>query len=211
MAGKVSGLYAITPDEADTGVLVDKVRQALDGGAALVQYRSKTASPALQREQGEALLALCRRYRIPLIVNDSLELALAIDADGVHLGAEDAPAGSARSQLGPGKLLGISCYNQLEAAVEAEKLGADYVAFGSVFPSKVKPEAVVASFEVLARAKQRLRVPLVAIGGISVENAGQLVRLGVDAVAVITAVFGAPDIRLATRAFCALFQATHVE
>lgn len=210
MAGKVRGLYAITPDEADTRTLVDKVRQALDGGAALVQYRNKSASPALQREQGEALLMLCHRYRVPLIVNDNLELALAIDADGVHLGAEDAPAGKAKNRLGPGKILGVSCYNRLELAVEAEKLGADYAAFGSVFPSKVKPEAVVASLDLLAQAKQCLRVPVVAIGGITAENAHHLARVGVDAIAVITAVFGAPDIRLAARAFCQLFEATHL-
>lgn len=211
MAGRVRGLYAVTPDEADTRTLVDGARQALEGGAALVQYRNKSANPALQRQQGEALLVLCRHYRVPLIVNDSLDLALTIDADGVHLGAEDTPADVARKRLGPEKILGISCYNRLELAVEAEKLGADYVAFGSVFPSQVKPAAVIATAGLLAEAKKHLRIPVVAIGGITPENAGQLLRTGVDALAVITAVFGAPDIRQAARALSGLFETIHVE
>lgn len=201
----IAGLYAVTPDEPDTGILVAKVGAALAGGAKLVQYRNKTATAALRSAQAAALQALCRRYRAPLIINDHLELALEIDADGLHLGGEDGSIGTARAALGPRKILGASCYNSLDKAVRAWREGADYVAFGSFFASGVKPGAVRAPLGLLADAKREIPVPLVAIGGITVQNAPQLIAAGADAVAVISAIFAATEVEAAAKQFARLF------
>ena len=167
MARFPRGLYALTPDEPDTAALVAAVRAAVAGGAAAVQYRSKRADAALQRAQAAALAALCREARVPLIVNDDLELALEVDAAGVHLGRDDGDLAAARRRLLPGKLLGASCYDRLDRAARAVAAGADYVAFGSVFASPTKPAAVRAPLALFGEAKRRLGVPLVAIGGIT--------------------------------------------
>lgn len=206
--GKPRGLYAITPDERSTGELVRKVRLALAGGASIVQYRSKSADPAVRREQSEALLALCRASRIPLIVNDDLDLTEAIGADGLHLGRKDVPIAAARSRLGPAKILGASCYDQLALAAAARDAGADYVAFGSAFPSRTKPGAARASLALYREARSRLGCPIVAIGGITSRNAPVLVDAGVDSVAVISALFDAEDIEQRAREFAAIFE-TH--
>jgi thiamine-phosphate pyrophosphorylase len=203
----ISGLYAITPDLADTPALVAAAEAALGGGARLLQYRNKPAAAALRLSQARALLALCRKYRVPLIINDRLDLALEVPADGVHLGADDGPLATARERLGPARILGASCYDRLEAALEAERLGADYVAFGSFFPSSVKPGAVRAPLTLLREARSRLSVPVVAIGGITLENAPQLIAAGADSVAVISALFDADDVAIAARRFSALFAA----
>ncbi len=202
------GLYALTPDEPDTAALVAAVRAAVAGGAAAVQYRSKRADAALRRAQAAALVALCREARVPLIVNDDLELALEIDAAGVHLGRDDGDLAAARRRLLPGKLLGASCYDRLDRAARAVATGADYVAFGSVFASPTKPAAVRAPLALFAEAKRRLEVPLVAIGGITLENAREVVEAGADALAVITALFEADDIAARARGFTALFART---
>ena len=136
------GLYAITPDEPDTERLLALVQAALNGGAAIVQYRNKAAATKLRHEQALALQRICRAAGVPLIVNDDLEIALAIDADGLHLGGEDGDLAAARSRLGPDKLLGASCYNRLELAIEARDLGADHVAFGAMYISSTKPGAI---------------------------------------------------------------------
>jgi len=203
---RVRGLYAVTPDERDTSALLAKVRSCLRGGAQLVQYRNKSASAALRREQAAALLALCREAGAPLIVNDDLELAVALDADGVHLGGDDADLAHARARLAPGSILGASCYDRLEAARSAVELGADYVAFGAAYPTAIKPGAPRASLALYAQAKAALVVPVVAIGGITPENAVPLRRAGVDAVAVISAVFGARDIESRAREFAQVFR-----
>ena len=199
------GLYAVTPDDPDTGRLVAAVSDALTGGARLVQYRNKTAPEALRLEQARALQALCRSRGAVLIVNDHLELALEVGADGVHLGGEDGSCVAARKRLGASKLIGISCYDRIALAREAEREGADYVAFGSFFPSRVKPGAVRPPLELLTQAERELGVPVVAIGGITSANAGDLIQAGADAVAVISAVFDAPDAAAAARQFGALF------
>jgi len=201
----VAGLYAITPEDADTGRLARKVQAALDGGASLVQYRSKSPDAAARRDQGLRLLGLCRRAGVPLIINDDLELALAIGADGVHLGREDGDVAAARARLGADRLLGVSCYDRLELAIAAVAAGADHVAFGSAFASPTKPGAVRAPPELYAQARARLRVPIVAIGGITPENAQLVIEAGADAVAVITALFDAEDIAAAAAAFRGLF------
>jgi thiamine-phosphate pyrophosphorylase len=205
LSTRVRRLYAVTPEESETGVLGRKVREALLGGARMVQYRNKTGTSALRREQCLTVLALCRAAGAPLIVNDDLDLALAVGADGVHLGRDDVPIGIARAKLGDSMLLGTSCYDRLELALAARDAGADYVAFGSAFPSTTKPDAPRASFALYREAKSRLECPIVAIGGITLENAQTLIAAGVDAVAVITALFEAPDIAAAARGFDRLF------
>lgn len=206
MSSILSGLYAITPDEADTRKLTEQVRAALGGGARLLQYRNKTASAALRREQAQALLAICREAGVPLIVNDHVDLAVEIGADGVHVGGADPSIASARDALGSARIIGVSCYNRLENARVAQRAGASYVAFGSFFPSGVKPGAARASLDLLRAAKQQLALPLVAIGGITLANAPLLIAAGADSVAVISALFSAPDIRAAAGAFNDLFQ-----
>lgn len=205
MKGRISGLYAVTPDSADTAALLARVEAALAGGARLLQYRNKTASAALRLTQGRALLALCREYQVPLIINDHLDLALALDAGGLHLGADDGALPEARRRLGNGKILGASCYRRLENALDAQEAGVDYVAFGGFFPSTVKPGAVRAPLGLLKDAKRQLTVPVVAIGGITPDNAPQLIGAGADCVAVISALFEASDVRAAARSFRALF------
>lgn len=206
MRRKISGLYAVTPDTDDTPALLARVEAALAGGARQLQYRNKTAGAALRLIQGRALLALCREYRVPLIINDDLDVALAVDADGLHLGSDDGSLRKARDRLGSGKILGASCYNRIESALDADHAGVDYVAFGSFFPSGVKPGAVRASPDLLSGAKRRIKLPLVAIGGITLDNAPQLVNAGADSVAVISALFDAPDVKLAARGFSQLFR-----
>ena len=199
------GLYAVTPDEPDIGLLTRKVRQALAGGARVLQYRNKSASAAQRREQGAALLALCREARIPLIINDDLDLVGAIGADGLHLGRDDVPIAVARVRLGKDKLLGVSCYDRFELALAASEAGADYVAFGSAFPSATKPGVTRAPLSLYREARARLDSPIVAIGGITTENAPSVIEAGADAVAVISALFDAPDIETAARDFSRLF------
>ncbi len=205
MSHDVSGLYAITPDGLDDSKLIAQVHAALTGGARLVQYRNKGAEPAVCRRQAKALLPLCRRYRAPLIVNDHTDLALEIGADGVHLGNEDESIAAARARLGPLAIIGASCYNRLESARKAQQAGATYVAFGSFFPSSVKPGAVHAPLTLLHEAKRELMLPVVAIGGIDHINAPQLVAAGADSVAVISALFSAEDVRSVALHFSKLF------
>lgn len=201
----ISGLYAITPEQADTARLLRQVRAALAGGAAVVQYRSKGRDVALQHEQASELIALCHAFGVPLIVNDSLRLADLSGADGVHLGREDGSLRQARIVLGAEKMIGMSCYNDLELALAAEAGGADYVAFGSFFPSATKPGAVAAPLDLLQEARKRLHVPIIAIGGITPENAPVLIEAGAAAIAVISGLFDAPDIELAARQYSQLF------
>ncbi len=201
----IKGLYAVTPDVADTALLLAKVEPVLAAGARLLQYRNKSADAARRGEQARALRAVCRRHAATLIINDDVTLARAIDADGVHVGADDPALAIAREQLGSQKIIGVSCYDDLQRARAAATQGADYVAFGSFFASAVKPGAVRAPLSVLPAARA-LGVPVVAIGGITLDNAGGLIAAGADAVAVISALFAAPDPAGATRDFCRLFQ-----
>lgn len=199
------GLYALTPDLADTRALAGRVREAIRGGAAAVQYRNKAAPAALRHEQAVALLEVCRPAGVPLIVNDDVELAMAIGADGAHLGGEDGDLAAARRRLGSRRLLGASCYNRLEQALAAVTAGADYVAFGAAFPSPTKPGAVRAPLALYREARRTLSVGIVAIGGITVDNAAELLAAGVDAIAVITALFEAGDVEQRARELRELF------
>jgi thiamine-phosphate pyrophosphorylase len=201
----VSGLYAVTPDLEDTALLVARAAAAIAGGAALLQYRHKTASPALRGEQARALATLCRNRGCRFIVNDDVELALAVDADGAHVGRDDPDPRAARERLGPGRLLGVSCYDEIARARAALAAGADYIAVGSMFPSSVKPGAVRAPLALIGEARAATGLPVVAIGGITLDNAPQVIAAGAAALAVISALFDAPDITAAARAFTALF------
>ena len=193
---KLRGLYAITPEAGD---VERKVQLALEGGVAALQYRSKTRNPA----QAAAIVRLARDYDVPVIINDDVELALELGAAGAHLGRDDGDLRAARRRLGA-RILGASCYNQLERARAAVQAGADYIAFGSVFASPTKPAAVRAPLSLLGEAKA-LGVPLAAIGGITLDNAPQLIAAGADLLAVITDLFDAPDIRARARAYGKLF------
>ena len=200
------GLYAITDrrliPEAE---LVERVREAIDGGAAIIQYRDKSSGQATRLEQAAALAALCSARQVPLIINDDIELAAAVNADGVHLGIDDASVRTARAQLGEDAIIGVSCYNRLERAVEAVAAGADYVAFGRFFASKTKPNAVTADTDLLVAAHQQLRVPIVAIGGITPDNGAALIAAGADYLAAIDGVFGQADVFAAAQGYALLF------
>jgi thiamine-phosphate pyrophosphorylase len=201
----ICGLYAVTPDTADTSWLLHAVGEAIAGGARVVQYRNKAQDRSLRREQAGGLRELCRSRGVPLIVNDDIDLVLDSRADGVHLGKDDAPVHAARAMLGRGALIGVSCYNDLERALDAERAGASYVAFGSFYPSAVKPDAIRAPIELLVRARSALRLPIVAIGGVNAGNAMQLVAAGGHAVAVISGLFSADDPRTAAQTFGSVF------
>jgi thiamine-phosphate pyrophosphorylase len=200
----IKGLYAITPDSTDTPELLRKVRLALQGGARVLQYRNKTADAVLRLQQAQVLRQLTREFAATFIVNDDAQLAAQVDADGVHLGGEDGSVAAARMLLGETKIIGVSCYNRQPLAIEAVRAGADYVAFGAFFPSSVKPGAVRAEPALLVWARRELAVPLVAIGGITPGNGASLVQAGADALAVISAVFDATDIRSAAQEFSTL-------
>jgi len=204
----VAGLYAITPDLADTNELLRKVRLALQGGARILQYRNKTADAALQLRQASALRALTREFDATFIVNDDAALAAQVDADGVHLGGEDGSVTAARPLLGETKLIGVSCYNRAPLALEAVCQGADYVAFGAFFTSSVKPEAVKAEVSMLREARHEIQVPIVAIGGITQQNGAELVAAGADSLAMISALWDATDIEQAANEFSTLFSRT---
>jgi len=204
---RIGGLYAI----ADSHWLTEDrfapaVREALAGGARVIQYRDK-ASPAPVRERTARTLAdLCRTQGALFLINDDVKLARAVAANGVHLGREDMSIKQARQQLGPDAVIGVSCYNDLARARRAEQAGADYVAFGRFHPSRTKPRAEPATPELLRQARAQLHVPVVAIGGITPDNGASLLAAGADALAAIEGVFGQPDIRSAAERYAQLFK-----
>jgi len=203
----LEGLYAVTPDSAATADLLLRAGGALSGGAKLVQYRNKSATAELRRQQASALLILCREFGVPLIINDDVTLALEIGADGVHLGREDTDLAAARALLGAEKIIGVSCYNEWERAQQAARAGADYIAFGSVFASSIKP-AGRAPLALLTQARRELGLPIAAIGGINLNNAAQARNAGADMLAVISDLFDAPDIAARAAAYSQLFERT---
>ena len=196
------GLYAITDGPRPN--LLAAVEAVLSGGAAVVQYRDKTADADRRHAEAAALLALCRRFGVPLIVNDDVELAASIGADGVHVGEHDGDIAAARRQLGANAIIGASCYDSLDRAGQLAAAGADYLAFGAFFPSPTKPRARRAGLDLLREAKS-LRLPLVAIGGITPDNAQPLIDAGTDFVAVISGLFAATDPSAAARRYANLF------
>ncbi len=202
----MKGLYLVTPDWDDTDQLLAVSERALQGGATLLQYRHKTASDAQRREQAQALLALCRKMNLPLIINDHIELCEAIDADGIHVGGTDASVADVRARVGAGKIVGASCYGDLQLARDAAAAGASYVAFGGFYPSRVKKYAVTTPADIVTRATRELTVPVCVIGGMTAENSQPLVALGAHLVAAISSVYAADDPRAAANAFTELFR-----
>jgi thiamine-phosphate pyrophosphorylase len=202
---RLRGLYAVTPEMEDGARLLARVEECIAGGAALVQYRAKGLAPALALAQARSLGSVCRAHRVLFIVNDSIALAIAAQADGVHLGRDDGDVRHARAAL-PGKVIGVSCYDDPRLARAAAGAGADYVAVGSVFASATKPGAARARLENLAHARDASGLPVAAIGGITAENAPRVVAAGADMLAVVSALFDAPDVRAAAQEFARLFE-----
>jgi thiamine-phosphate pyrophosphorylase len=205
------GLYAVTPDQTDTARLLEMSALVLAGRPSLLQYRNKSACPALRREQASRLLVLCRAAGVPFVINDDLELAVDLAADGVHLGRDDGDVALARRVLNaPGRrrIVGVSCYGEWERAVAGAAAGADYIAFGAMFASATKPEASRAPLELLARARRELKpeVGIVAIGGINLDNAAMFFEAGADLVAAVSDIFGAVDPAARVAAYRALVQ-----
>lgn len=201
------GLYAITDAKlSPRQQLLRDVEQALLGGACVIQYRDKSDNASQRLSDASALQHLCSDHDALLIINDDIELAKRVGADGVHLGAEDGAPSAARKTLGEDAIIGVSCYNRLDLAGKAAAAGADYIAFGRFFPSRIKPEAVQAQPALLTIAKERFKLPLVAIGGITPENGAPLIRAGADMLAVIHGVFGQADIQAACHGLTRLFE-----
>lgn len=202
----MKGLYLVTPDWDDTDKLVAATEQAIAGGASLLQYRHKTASAELRTEQAAALLTLCRRLNVPLIINDHLDLCERIDADGVHVGGTDASVAEVRAKIGKAKIVGASCYGDLQLARDASAAGASYVAFGGFYPSRVKKYEVTTSPDIITRALSDIDLPLCVIGGMTPQNARSLIELGAHAVAAISSVYAATDHRSAAAEFASMFR-----
>ena len=200
------GLYAITAAvDTDPHRLAARVRAAIDGGAAMIQYRAKDRTNDERQAAASLLLDLCRARGVPLIVNDDPPLAADVGADGVHLGRDDDDARSARRIVGDRCIVGVSCYDLLDLALAAAGEGATYVAFGSFFLSPTKPHAVPAPVRLLSDAREKLDLPIVAIGGITAKNGAALVEAGADFIAAIDGVFGGDDVEHAARGYAALF------
>lgn len=206
MRPKLRGLYAITPEAADGARLLADVEAALAGGCRIVQLRDKESGMPERLARAHALRHLTRRHAARLLINDDLALAKLVDADGVHLGREDGNLRAARAILGPHKILGASCYADFAAARSAAEAGVDYVAFGAVYPSPTKPQAAVAPMDLFAQAAGELNISTCAIGGITLDNAPPLIAAGADLLAVITDLFGAPDITARAAAYQRLFE-----
>lgn len=203
---RLHGLYVITDSQLlDGAKLLPGVTAAIAGGARIVQYRDKSTDQAKRVSQASELLKLCRDYNVALLINDDVSLAAEIGADGVHVGAEDVSLVQARAVLGEQAIIGVSCYNQLGLAIQAQQQGADYVAFGRFFNSHTKPHAVQADVALLAEARRQITLPIVAIGGITPQNGRSLVTAGADMLAVIHGVFAAADIQTAADNYKQLF------
>ena len=205
------GLYALTPDHVgDPALLVARVLAAIEGGAVLVQYRDKSACAAARESRARALVTACHGRGVPLIVNDAVQLAAEVGAAGVHIGRDDGDIGAARTALGAASIIGVSCYDSLALARAAVAAGADYVAFGSFYASASKPGAVRCPVEILRQAAIELAVPIVAIGGITAENAAPLLAAGASLLAVIGALFDGIAPTAAARVFDTAFRTSFI-
>ena len=201
-----SGIYAITDELLlPANKLLTASRIALENGIALLQYRSKSSAAEVRLHEAQALAILCAEFNTPLLINDDVELCAAVNAAGVHLGRQDASLASARERLGPQAIIGVTCHASLTDALRAEQQGADYVAFGRFFPSRTKPNAGAAALTLLGEARQRLNIPIVAIGGIDAQNGASVIEAGADMLAVIHSLFGYADIAKQTRDLVNLF------
>lgn len=201
----MKGLYIVTPDWDDTDRLLQATEAALRGGAAIVQYRHKTAGAQVRRQQAAPLLALCHRFGKPLVINDYVDLCIELDADGIHVGGTDASVADVRAAVGPDRIVGASCYGSLELAHQAHRAGASYVAFGGFYPSRIKKYEVSTPVDIVTRANADIPLPNVVIGGMTQENAVPLIHAGADMVAVISSVYMTDDPEAAARGFARLF------
>lgn len=193
---KLKGLYAITDQQLITEENFSKsVEAALQGGTRIIQYRDKSDKQNKRFQQAKLLRALCHQYHAICIINDDIELAKAVNAHGVHLGKSDSSLTVARQVLGENAIIGVSCYNDLDRAIAAEKNKADYVAFGAIFSSTTKPEAGIAGLNIITKAKQQLSIPVCTIGGITQDNIQQVIAQGADMAAVISGIFSAANIK----------------
>ncbi|MBL4712073.1 MAG: thiamine phosphate synthase [Gammaproteobacteria bacterium] len=196
---KLHGLYVITDENLiSEDNFENAIESALRGGARIIQYRDKSGNLEKRHKQARALHALCQKYQATSIINDDIELAKAVNADGVHLGKNDADLSSARQTLGNDAIIGVSCYNDISLALHAEENQADYIAFGAIFSSSTKPDAVVAGLGIIAKARQQLNLPICTIGGITEKNIQQVIQRGATMTAVISSVFSAKDIKQTT-------------
>ncbi|MET3138643.1 thiamine-phosphate pyrophosphorylase [Undibacterium sp. GrIS 1.2] len=205
LPSQFAGLYLVTPDWDDTARLLAISEQAIQGGAKLLQYRHKFADIKLRMQQACALQSLCQRYAIPFIINDHIELCLALDADGIHVGGTDASVAEVRAQVGADKIVGASCYGDLHLAHAAQQAGASYVTFGGFYPSRVKQYPVTTPASIIAEANTTVALPNVVIGGMTVDNARPLVQAGANMVAAISSIYLSDDPKAAAKAFAALF------
>jgi thiamine-phosphate pyrophosphorylase len=200
------GLYAITDcKNLNTEQLIYKTELILQAGVALLQYRNKHDDYSVRESQAHELKSLCDKFNVPFIINDDIELALAVHADGIHLGQEDIDCGEARALFDQQIIIGISCYNDLDRADMGKNNGASYIAFGAFFPTLTKNNTVQAEPGLITKAKQRLELPIVAIGGITPENGGALIDAGADFLAVVSGIYGADDPEHAVRSYLKLF------
>lgn len=202
----LSGLYAITDAKLIPQTrFAQTIELVLKGGARIIQYRDKSNDHNMRLQQAKVLKQLCQRYQALCIINDDIELAQAMDADGLHIGRDDGDVSDIRQQLGKHKIIGVSCYNELALALAAQQQGAEYIAFGSFFPSPTKPHAPKASLDLLRQARHLIDLPICAIGGITLNNAAPLINAGADMLAVISDVFGQNDVLTASKDFQQLF------
>lgn len=208
---RLRGLYAITPDWADSARVLAAVEDALEGGAAALQFRRKHLHGEPLIREAQALAERCRHHGVPFIINDDPRLARECDAEGVHLGRDDGSVAAARELLGAGKLIGVSCYGDVRRVLEAEAAGADYAAMGSLFPSGSKPTATLTSLAALSDARSRVRIPLVGIGGINPDNAAAVKLAGADMIAVIGALFDSGSVRETARLFSNIWERQDVQ
>ncbi len=202
----IKGLYAVTPEEKDLFVLSSQVESCIKGGARLIQYRSKTLSKIEQNKQARKIKMVCDYYKVPLIINDDIELCRILDADGVHLGENDDSLEKARLILGPSKIIGVSCYNSIDRVKKAVDKGATYIELGACFPTITKPNAPTASLDLIALDLKKFKIPVVAIGGINLENIELLINEGINCVAVINSLFKTKDIEGMARQFSSLIK-----
>jgi len=204
---RLRGLYAITDSHSISADLFDlSIQQVLQGGARIIQYRDKSHDEKKRLSQANSLRKLCDRYDALLIINDDIDLALSTNADGVHLGKDDVSLTDARKKLGHRFIIGRSCYNNIDLAIEAEKDGANYIALGAIYKSPTKPEAPCITLDFIQYASTVLSVPICAIGGITTQNANAVIEAGVDMIAVISDLFSHDDIQARSKALSCMFR-----
>jgi len=202
----IKGLYAVTPEQTDLFLLISQVESCIKGGARLIQYRCKKLSKIEQSKQARKIKIVCDYYKVPLIINDDIELCRILDADGVHLGENDDSLEKARLVLGPSKIIGVSCYNSIDRVKKAVDKGATYIALGACFPTITKPNAPTASLDLIALVLKEFKIPVVTIGGITLENVEFLTKEGVSCIALINSLFKENDIEGTARQFSSLMK-----